>query len=53
MSTGEVHLGVVARDSNGYVWFCAASKRKGIQSTLQAELRAILYGLELALEKDF
>ncbi|XWS59017.1 hypothetical protein CRYUN_Cryun08bG0084800 [Craigia yunnanensis] len=53
VSTGEARLGVVARDSSGYVWFCAATKRRGIQSPLQTELLAILYGLELALEKDF
>ena len=37
----------------GYVWFCAALKKQGIQSPLQAELLVILHGLHLAMEKDF
>ena len=52
-STGEATLGAVARDFMGQLWFCAATKMNGIQSPIQAELLAILYGLKLARENGF
>ena len=52
-SDGLAKLGAVAYDSTAQVWFCTATKMKGIQSPLQAELLAILYGLKLASENGF
>ena len=52
-SSKEAQLGVVGRDSRGYVWFCAIFKKHGVQSPLQALLMAISFGLQLAMDKGF
>ena len=46
-------LGVVCKDSAGIVYFNAHCIRKEVQSPLQAELLALLFGLETALEKGY
>ena len=46
-------LGVVCRDSAGVVHFNAHGTRKEVQTPLQAELLAILFGLEIALDKGY
>ena len=46
-------LGVVCRDSTGVVHFNAHGSRKEIQTPLQAELLALLFGLEIAIDKGY
>ena len=46
----KANLGMVVRDSSGTVQVCAVTKVDNIDSALQAELRAILFGLEIAQE---
>ena len=46
-------IGVVCRDSSGTICFCAFDRRKGVQSPLQAELLAILFGLKITIDKGF
>ena len=45
-------LGVVCKDSVG-VHFSAHGTRKGVQMPLQAELLAMLFGWEIALDKGY
>ncbi|XWS63095.1 hypothetical protein CRYUN_Cryun06bG0067100 [Craigia yunnanensis] len=44
---------MVCRDSTGMVWFSAIAKRRDVYSPLQAELLAILFGLEKATENGY
>ncbi|XWS36354.1 hypothetical protein CRYUN_Cryun20dG0078000 [Craigia yunnanensis] len=46
-------VSAVCRDSAGNVYMFAVSKRKAVQNPLQAELLAILFGLEMSLEQGF
>ena len=46
-------LGVVCRDSAGIVHFSAHGTQKEVQTPLQAELLAMLFGLEIAFEKGY
>ena len=46
-------LGAVAQDSEGIVCFCAITKNEHIDSSFHAEMKAILYGFELARKHGF
>ena len=46
----KANLGMVVRDLSSTVQVCAMTKVDNIDSTLQVELRAIIFGLEIAQE---
>ena len=41
---------MVARDSDGSVYFCAVTRCDHVDSSFHADMKVIYYGLELALE---
>ena len=46
-------LGMVVRNSSGDICLCAVMKSDKMESPLQAELKAIAFGLEIAMENSF
>ena len=46
-------IGVVCKDLVGNVCFCVVAWRKGVKTPLQAKLLAILFGLEITIDKGF
>ena len=43
----------MGRDSRGEVRFCAINQKRDVQSPLQAELLAVLFGIEIAKDHNF
>ena len=52
-ATKEAKLGVVARNCRLQVCFSTMTKEGNIKSPLQAERKAILFGLQVAREMDY
>ena len=51
--TKVASLGVTARNSRSEIRFSAVTKERGIESPLQAERKAILFGLQVTREMDY
>ena len=52
-TTRESSLGMLVRDHSGFTHICGATRVDNIDSPLQAELKAILFGLEEASSNHF
>ncbi|XWS27613.1 hypothetical protein CRYUN_Cryun26dG0131800 [Craigia yunnanensis] len=52
-ATGEAGLRMVIRNADAVVCLSAMTKVEGITSSFQAEILTILFGLQVATEKDF
>ena len=52
-SSREASLGAVARNTEAEVCFSAVTKLQGFESPLQAEIKAIWFGLQVAREMNY
>ena len=53
LSSKTASLGMVIRDSSGRVRLCVATKIDRVYLLLHAEIKAILFGLEIAWTNSF
>ena len=52
MSSGDTGLGVVARDKDAEACFLTVTKLQGFETPVQAEIKAIWFGLQVAKEMN-